>query len=174
MQVQSIYKYAKISPFKVREVTRAIQGMPAADALDLLRFTPKKAAPLVSKTLKSAIANAEHNNNARVESLVVKEAVVGEGPTMKRFVPKARGSAGPIRKRTSHIKVTVTDEIPIERRESKPKKKQSKKPSTTTTTPAAKEAAPAEPEVIETVTATTEDQKPAALETEATSEETKA
>lgn len=125
MEVRSIYRYARISAFKVREVTRAIQGMPATDALDLLRFTPKKAAGLVNKTLKSAIANAENNNNARVESLTVREAVVGEGPTIKRFIPKARGSAGPIRKRMSHIFITLTDELPIERRSDRPKKKKS-------------------------------------------------
>jgi large subunit ribosomal protein L22 len=123
MQVKSIHRFAKISAFKAREVTRAIQGMPASDALDLLRFTPKKAAGLVSKTLKSAIANAENNNNLNVANLVVKEAVVGEGPTLKRSQPKARGSAGPIRKRTSHIRVILTDEIEIIRREDKPKKK---------------------------------------------------
>jgi large subunit ribosomal protein L22 len=123
MQVKSIHRFAKISAFKAREVTRAIQGMPASDALDLLRFTPKKAAGLVSKTLKSAIANAENNNNLNVANLVVKEAVVGEGPTLKRSQPKARGSAGPIRKRTSHIRVILTDEIEIVRREDKPKKK---------------------------------------------------
>ena len=126
MQVKSIHRYAKISAFKAREVTRAIQGMPASDALDLLRFTPKKAAALVLKTLKSAIANAENNNEANPSDLVVKEAVVGEGPTLKRFQPKARGSAGPIRKRTSHISVTVTDEIEIIRREDKPKKSKNK------------------------------------------------
>jgi large subunit ribosomal protein L22 len=126
MQVKSIHRYAKISAFKAREVTRAIQGMPASDALDLLRFTPKKAAGLVLKTLKSAIANAENNNEANPSDLVVKEAVVGEGPTLKRFQPKARGSAGPIRKRTSHISVTVTDEIEIVRREDKPKKSKKK------------------------------------------------
>ncbi len=123
MQVQSTYRYARISAFKAREVTREIQGLPATDALSVLRFTPKKAAALISKTLKSAIANAENNNNLRVDTLVVQEAVVGEGPTLKRFVPKARGSAGPIRKRTSHIKITLTDEIEIKRREPKNTKK---------------------------------------------------
>jgi large subunit ribosomal protein L22 len=121
MQVQSTFRYAKISAFKAREVTREIQGLPATDALSVLRFTPKKAAAMISKTLKSAIANAENNNNLRVENLVVKEAIVGEGATMKRFVPKARGSAGPIRKRTSHIKITLTDEIEIKRRDTKKK-----------------------------------------------------
>lgn len=132
MLVKSTYRYAKISAFKAREVTRAIQGMPATDALDLLRFTPKKAAVLILKTLKSAIANAENNNSLNASDLVVKEAVVGEGPTLNRFQPKARGSAGPIRKRTSHIKVVLTDEIEIVRREDKPKKKKktpAKKPA---------------------------------------------
>lgn len=116
MEVRSIHRFAKISAFKAREVTREIQGLPASDALDLLRFTPKKAAPLIAKTLKSAIANAENNNNLRPDSLVVKEAVAGEAPTIKRFIPRARGSAGPIRKRTSHIRIVLTDEIPIRRR----------------------------------------------------------
>lgn len=124
MQVKSIHRFAKISAFKAREVTRAIQGLPATDALDLLRFTPKKAAGLILKTLRSAIANAENNNSLNAADLVVKEAVVGEGPTLNRFQPKARGSAGPIRKRTSHIRVVLTDEIEIVRREDKPKKKQ--------------------------------------------------
>jgi large subunit ribosomal protein L22 len=128
MQVKSIHRNARISAFKCREVTREIQGLPATDALDLLKFVPKKAAGLVRKTLASAIANAENNNNLNVSNLVVKEAVVGEGPTMKRFVPKARGSAGPIRKRTSHIRIILTDEIEIERREKKSGGK-SKKPS---------------------------------------------
>lgn len=113
MNVQAITRYARISPFKVREVTRLIQGLPATDALDLLRFAPKKAAFLVRKTLQSAIANAENNNNLRVEHLTVLSAVAGEGPTIKRFMPRARGSASPIRKRTSHIQIIVTDELPI-------------------------------------------------------------
>src|ERR1700760_3711398 len=113
MQIKSIYRGARISAFKAREVTRTIQGLPVAAALDLLAFTPRKAAVLISKTLKSAVANAENNNNLRADRLVVKEATVGEGPTFKRFHPKARGSAGPIRKRTSHIRIILTDEIDI-------------------------------------------------------------
>ena len=84
-----------------------------AAALDLLAFAPKKAAGLVAQTLKSAIANAENNNNLRADKLVVQEAVVGEGQTMKRFRAKARGSAGPILKRTSNIRIILTDEIEI-------------------------------------------------------------
>jgi large subunit ribosomal protein L22 len=119
MEVAAKAKYQRISAFKAREVTREIQGKPASTALDILAFSPKKAARLISKTLKSAIANAENNNNLRVDTLVVKEAIVGEGPTIKRIMARARGSASPIRKRTSHITITVTDDIAIETRESK-------------------------------------------------------
>ena len=100
MEVSSTYRYAKISAFKAREVTRAIQGLPVSAALDLVAFSPKKAAGLISKTLKSAVANAENNANLRVDGLVVKEATVGEGPTMKRMMPRARGSGSRILKRT--------------------------------------------------------------------------
>ena len=105
MEVRSTYKYARISPFKVREVTREIQGLPVSAALDLLAFTPKKAAFLIGKTLKSAIANAENNANLKPDGLVVKEATVGEGPTLKRIMARARGSASRILKRTSHIRI---------------------------------------------------------------------
>ena len=124
MQVTSTYRYAKISPFKVREVTRAIQGLPVSAALDLVAFSPKKAAGFISKTLKSAVANAENNANLRVDGLVVKEATVGEGPTMKRMMPRARGSGSRILKRSSHIRIILTDEIEIKTRD---KKKRSKK-----------------------------------------------
>lgn len=145
MQVKSIYRNARISAFKAREVTREIQGLPATDALDLLRFIPKKAAGLVRKTLASAVANAENNNNLNPSDLVVQEAVVGEGPTFKRFQPKARGSAGPIRKRTSHIRIILTDEVEIKRREKKAAKKAKKPAAKKKATPKAKkEEAPAE------------------------------
>src|SRR5207248_1019090 len=118
----------RISPFKVREVTREIQGLPVSAALDVLAFTPKKAAFLIGKTLKSAVANAENNANLKVDGLVVKEAVVGEGPTLKRIMARARGSASGILKRTSHIRIVLTDEIPIENRETrKAKQKQAER-----------------------------------------------
>ena len=139
MQIKSIYRGARISAFKCREVTREIQGLPVAAALDLLAFTPRKAAGLIAKTLKSAVANAENNNNLRADNLVVQEATVGEGPTFKRFQPKARGSAGPIRKRTSHIRIILTDEIEI-----KPKRQAKKSPAKKKSAkPAAKKQAPA-------------------------------
>jgi large subunit ribosomal protein L22 len=111
MQVTSTYRFARISAFKAREVTRQIQGRSASDALDLLAFSPKKAAVLVKKTLKSAIANAENNAELKVDTLLVKEAVIGEGPTFKRFRARARGSASSLRKRTSHIRIVLSDDL---------------------------------------------------------------
>jgi large subunit ribosomal protein L22 len=110
MEVQAIYRGARMSPRKIREVTRQIQGLGALQAQALLSVIPRKSAFLVSKTLKSAIANAENNGGANPENLKVKEAIVGKAPTMKRFSPKARGSAGPILKRSAHIKIILTDE----------------------------------------------------------------
>jgi large subunit ribosomal protein L22 len=155
MNVISTLKYARISAFKAREVTREIQGLPVSAALDLLAFTPRKAAAMISKTLKSAIANAENNNNLRPETLVVREAEVGEGPTLKRFTPKARGSAGPIRKRTSHIRIVVTDEIAIETRETRETRKPARRkasPKSKAQSAPASEAAPAET-IVETPSA---------------------
>lgn len=131
MEVKAIHRFARMSAFKVRDVTREIQGRPVAAALDIVAFSPKKAAFLVQKVLKSAVANAENNNNLRADRLVVKEAVAGEGPTIKRFIPKARGSAGPIRKRTCHIFITVSDEIEVKQRA--PKAKTAKKAAKKTT-----------------------------------------
>jgi large subunit ribosomal protein L22 len=148
MEVLSVYRGARISAFKVRELTREIQGLPAAAALDLIAFSTKKAALMVGKTLKSAIANAENNNELRVDTLVVKEATVGEGPTMKRIKSRARGSASTIRKRTSHIRIVLSDEIVIPQR--KPKTaagKKRKRPA------AAKTPKAAAPQAVETSTA---------------------
>ena len=122
MQVTSTYRFARVSAFKARDVTRAIQGRSASDALDLLAFSPKKAAALVQKTLKSAIANAENNAELKVDTLLVKEAVVGEGPTLKRFRARARGGASPILKRTSHIRIVLSDELAPKAQPEKAKK----------------------------------------------------
>ncbi|MCH7226840.1 50S ribosomal protein L22 [Haloferula sp. A504] len=121
MEVKSTTKFVRLSPKKARDVAREIQGLPVSAALDILAFTPKKAAFLINKTLKTAIADAENNFALDAESLYVKEAVIGEGPTFKRFKPRARGSAGAILKRTSHIFVTLA-ETP-EEEEAKPKKR---------------------------------------------------
>ena len=120
MDVKAEHRYAKISAFKVREVTREIQGLPAEEALEIVRLIPKKAARLIGKVLASAIANAENNNNAenktlRAENLVVKQAVAGEGPTLKRMHTRARGGGARINKRTAHIKITLTEAEPVEK-----------------------------------------------------------
>ena len=107
MQVKSVLKYARMSAQKAREVTRAITGMPVSQALSVLDFTPKKSAFLIGKTLRSAIANAENNHELDTETLVVKSAVATDGPALKRIMPRARGSAAPIKKRMCHITVIV-------------------------------------------------------------------
>lgn len=131
MEVKAITRHVRISPLKVRDVVREICGLPASQALDILNFTPKKAAYLVGKTLRSGIANAENNHEMSAERLVVKEAQVGEGPRLKRFKPAARGSAHPIQKRTSHIRITLTDELPLPEPKKKkaPAAKKSAKPA---------------------------------------------
>ena len=110
MEATAVTKNARISASKAREVTRLIQGKPLNEAISIVTLVNKKAAGIVKKTLLSAKANAENNHRASGE-LFVKLAVIGEGPTMKRFQPKARGMAGRINKRTSHVKIVVTDEI---------------------------------------------------------------
>ena len=109
MEVQSITKNVRMSAQKMREVVRQIQGMPALQAAAVLAVTPRKGARLVAKTLKSAIANAENNNNLDPETLRIKEAVAGTATSFKRMTPKARGSAGPIIKRNCHIKIVLSD-----------------------------------------------------------------
>ncbi|MDZ4743410.1 MAG: 50S ribosomal protein L22 [Verrucomicrobiota bacterium] len=109
MEVQAIQKYARISHLKARQVAMEIQGLPALQALDIMKFSPKKAARIVYKTLKSAIANAENNNSLDPKKLVVKESVANTAGYLSRFRPKARGSAGKIRKRFSHFKIVLSD-----------------------------------------------------------------
>jgi large subunit ribosomal protein L22 len=152
MEVKAEHRYAKISAFKVREVTREIQGLPAEAALEIIRLVPKKAARLIEKVLASAIANAENNNNSenktlRAENLVIKEAIAGEGPTIKRMHTRARGSGSRINKRTAHIRITLTEAEPIEEKPRKPKAAKKDKPKSTTKASAKKDdngpAAPA-------------------------------
>jgi large subunit ribosomal protein L22 len=109
MEVQAITRNVRMSAQKMREVVRQIQGMNAVQAKAVLAVVPRKSARLVAKTLQSAIANAENNNGLKPESLRVKEAVAGTATTIKRFTPKARGSAGPILKRSCHIKIVLSD-----------------------------------------------------------------
>ena len=110
MEVLAITKNVRMSAQKMREVVRQIQGLSALQAKAALSFVSRKSARVVAKTLDSAIANAENNNGLKVENLVVQEAVACTGLTMKRFTPKARGSAGPILKRTCHVRIVLSDE----------------------------------------------------------------
>ena len=110
MEVQSVSKYLRMSPEKAREVGRLLQGKPVPEALAMVAMIPRKAARSFEKALKSAVANAENNLGLKREDLLVKQATVAPGPIIKRFQPKARGMAGRIRKRTSHIRIVVTDE----------------------------------------------------------------
>lgn len=109
MEVRSTYKYARISSQKARQVTRAITGMPVSQALSVLDFTPKKAAFLVGKVLRSAIANATNNHELDAEEMIVASAVATPGPALKRIMPRARGSASSIKKRMTHITVVLGD-----------------------------------------------------------------
>ena len=98
-----------MSPQKMREVVRQIQGLPALQAQAVLAVVPRKSARVVAKTLKSAIANAENNNNLSADSLTVKSAIIENGPVLKRFKAGARGSAMPRRKKMSHIRIVLSD-----------------------------------------------------------------
>jgi large subunit ribosomal protein L22 len=109
MEVVSTTRYTRISPKKARDVARILRGRQANEALELLKFIPRKAARLLYKTLHSAIANAENNHDLNSGDLIISEAVVEEGPAFKRFKAAARGSAKPIRKRTSHLRIVLTE-----------------------------------------------------------------
>ncbi|HAU59023.1 MAG TPA: 50S ribosomal protein L22 [Opitutae bacterium] len=111
MDIKSYSKYMRISPKKAREVARILPGRKASDAVALLKYIPRKAARMFDKTLKSAMANAENNLNLSADDLYIREAIVDEGPALKRFRPCARGSAHPYKKRMSHLRVTLTDEV---------------------------------------------------------------
>jgi large subunit ribosomal protein L22 len=110
MQVQAITRNVNMSAQKMREMVRQIQGLPARQAAAVLAVVSRKSARVVAKTLASAIANAENNNGAKLDNLIVLEAVAGQATSFKRFTPKARGSAGPIIKRNCHVKIVLSDE----------------------------------------------------------------
>ena len=109
MEVQALTRNARMSPKKVREVARTIQGRTANDAVEYLTLIPRKSARLIVKTLKSAIANAENNNNLASDSLTVKSAIVENGPVLKRYKAGAKGTAMPRLKKMSHIRIVLSD-----------------------------------------------------------------
>ena len=102
-------RYVRVTPMKARRVVDLIRGLPAAEAQAVLKYAPQGATEPVGKVLDSAIANATNNHDLDVRALYVSEAYVDEGPTMKRFRPRAQGRAYRIRKRTSHITVVVAE-----------------------------------------------------------------
>ncbi|BCV24282.1 MAG TPA: 50S ribosomal protein L22 [Firmicutes bacterium] len=107
MEAKAVARYVRISPSKVRIVLDLIRGKSAAEALGILRFTPKRGSRLVEKVLRSAIANAQNNLDLNPADLLVLRAYADEGPTLKRYHPRRMGQAFPILKRTSHITVVV-------------------------------------------------------------------
>jgi large subunit ribosomal protein L22 len=109
MEAKAQLRYARLAAFKGRLVANQIRGLPVARAVGVLTFSSKKAAALIKKVLESAIANAEHNEGADVDDLRVSSVCIDEGPTHKRMRPRARGRADRVRKRTSHVTVTVSD-----------------------------------------------------------------
>ncbi|HHX51378.1 MAG TPA: 50S ribosomal protein L22 [Clostridia bacterium] len=109
MEARAVAKYIRISPGKVRQVVDLIRGKDIEEALAILKFLPKGAAAPVEKVLKSAIANAEHNYDMDAGDLFVAKVYVDQGPTLKRYKPRAFGRADLIRKRTSHITVVVSE-----------------------------------------------------------------
>ena len=109
METRAVAKYIRISPQKARLVARNIKGLPVEDALNILQYTPKKAARVLSKVLTSAVANAEQLPGIDVDTLFVKSVIINEGPTWKRIMPRAMGRANRILKRTSHITVIVEE-----------------------------------------------------------------
>jgi large subunit ribosomal protein L22 len=109
METVAVAKYIRMSPQKIRLVADLIRGKKVEDALNLLSFTPKASAPLISKVLKSAVANAGQKKGVDVDTLIVKSILVDEGPTMKRFRARAMGRGTEILKRSSHLKIIVEE-----------------------------------------------------------------
>ncbi|MFO7263071.1 MAG: 50S ribosomal protein L22 [Bacillota bacterium] len=108
-EARAVARYVRISPRKARLVVDLIRGKRVGEALAILRHTPKAASPIVEKVLNSAIANAMHNYNMNPNNLYISKIYVDEGPTLKRFIPRSRGMANRINKRTSHITVVVSE-----------------------------------------------------------------
>jgi len=109
MEARAVARYLRVSPFKARQVADLVRGKDVKEALGILRYTNKKSSPLISKVVKSAIANAEHNYDMDSDELFIFEIQVNEGPTLKRMRPRAYGRADVRRHRTSHITVVLRE-----------------------------------------------------------------
>lgn len=110
MEIKAVSKYMRISPQKVRRLVDAVKGKPVEKGLDILKFMPQKAAKIVEKTMRSAVANADQNPDVDVDSLIIRNIIADQGPTLKRFRARARGRGTRILKRTTHITVILTEE----------------------------------------------------------------
>ncbi|WP_319524437.1 50S ribosomal protein L22 [uncultured Desulfosarcina sp.] len=109
MEVRATQRYVRISPQKVRMIIDAIKGKPAETAINALKFMPQKSAGIVEKIVRSAVANADQNTSIDVDDLIVRNLIVDEGPSMKRFKARARGRGARILKRTAHITVVLAE-----------------------------------------------------------------
>ncbi len=109
MEVKAVSKFVRMSPSKARDLVRRLVGMPVAEALRITAVSERKAAFEIGKTLKSAIANAENNSDRSVDDMRVKQAVIDEGPRLKRFWPRARGMVSRVEKKMCHVKIVLTD-----------------------------------------------------------------
>ena len=109
MEVRSVARYVRVSPQKIRMLTAAVKGKPVEAGLAMLRFMPQKAAGLVEKTIRSAVANADQNPDVDVDALVIRNITADQGPTLKRFRARARGRGSRILKKTAHITVTLAE-----------------------------------------------------------------
>ena len=116
MRVRAHARFIRQSPYKVRQVLDLVRGLPVQEADQILSFTARAAAEPVRKVLRSAVANAEHNHALDADELIVAEAYADEGPTLRRWRPRARGRATRIRKRTSHITVVVAERSDLDAR----------------------------------------------------------
>jgi large subunit ribosomal protein L22 len=110
MEVRAVSKYVRISPRKVRILVDAVKGKPVEIAIEILKFMPQKAAAIVEKIIRSAVANADQHPDIDVDALVVGNIIADQGPTLKRFKARARGRGTRILKRTAHITVILKDE----------------------------------------------------------------
>lgn len=109
MKAKAVARYVRIAPRKVRLVIDLIRGKEVGEAIAILRHTPKAASPVVEKLVMSAVANAEHNYKMNPDNLVISEITCDQGPTLKRYRPRAQGRASRINKRTSHITVVLNE-----------------------------------------------------------------
>ena len=109
MEVKAVAKYIRISPQKVRKLIDSVKGKPVEEGLNTLKFMPQKAASIIEKTIKSAVANADQYPDMDFDSLVIRNITADQGPTLKRFKARARGRGTRILKRTAHITVTLSE-----------------------------------------------------------------